>query len=849
MNNSIEDFGTTWYIGKNPQERAFCEGEKLGHTFYCHIDVSNGVDFSSKGFGSYKDIKTFWKLTKDIPAEEKAIYEIIRDSGHSKFYADLEWSLDWKSKDEILEAFKDVITSGLQHIDYNIDFDEMKVLDACNEVKNKGSLHITHPDVYFQCLADQRRFWTNIKKIMEEDHPKLFFQEETESNYITKTFIDFAVYTKNRAFRLPFSSKMKNHKFERPLIPSETITKHNIGDYIISSPMGSDSSIIDVSLLPINTDILGKRNMVSKKIAENLASKMGVKLGQIKGNLITLKNIGTRICAISGESNESDNSYFSIKNGKVYYRCFDENCRKKTKCIYHIENDELQDDIPFDDYNKILNDALEQYQVLFNHQSINEESKKGYSERVEKSSQNYYTIRNQCLENINNYICVITGSSKPYFLMRKVGIDDINNKYIYYVRQLKGALLDTFQNKFYPDLFTQNKKGGLVRGKNKSWIELWLDWDKRKTFDQEMYQSPDAPCSIKQYNTFHNFNITPSLAIEKSTDGGVDKFLNFIKVAWANGNPEIYNWILNWFAHLVQKPLTKMNSALVLRGEEGIGKGMVLQKIKQIIGSQNFCQPTTPNDILGNFNSIVDRKAFLFLDELVWGGDKEKAGILKKIITEKEGTINEKNLPQRKFINCYNVAIATNEDWAVPAGNNARRYMMLDVINTDINKEDVYNCCPYSLAKFLYERDITGFQHDKIIVTQALASQKELSAPNAIKFILEQVKMETFPVDQKMEIESLYALFKNVYTTDRYTTVQLFGKQVKKVLDYKIYKPFKGKRQMVIPNIDECKRMINDYFKQDMFTGDIDIDVITETEIEYDQRSNEHKSHINPLIH
>lgn len=850
MQQNIEDYGTTWYCGKNPQEKAFSEGEKLGHTFYCHIDVSNGT-IQSKAFGSYKNITTFWKETKDIPPEEKAIYEIIRDSGPSKFYADLEWSLDWKNKTEILDDFSKIMKECFnQCSEFNFEVSESIILDACNVAKNKGSLHITHPNVYFDNLSSQRRFWSYVRTIMENDYPKLFFQDETECNYITKTFIDFSVYTKNRAFRLPFSSKMKNHILERPLIPDEKVTINTIGDYIISNPPHKDLNYVDVSNLPINTDSLGKKNMVSKKILNNLADKYKVKIGKIKGNLIQLKNVGNRICPINGECNESDNAYFKIKNGFVEYKCFDENCKNKTLCIHKIDDSyELMDNIPFDNYNIVIQEVLDQIKNVYEMKPLQvyDHVKRCYVDspdailkhetKFQKCYQNYYTVLTQLLQDMNKYICAITGSSKTYFLIRKVGIDELDNKYIYYVRQLKNSLLDTFQNRFYTDNFTLNKVKKLIPGKQKSWIDLWLKWDKRQQYDAEIFKSPLDNIPISLFNTFHHLNITKNLSIIKADEPGevsVHKFLNFIKVAWANGDEEIFNWVIDWFAHNIQKPLVKMSSTLVLRGEEGVGKGMVIQKIKQILGSINFCQPTTPNDILGNFNSIVDRKAFLFLDELVWGGDKEKAGILKKIITEKEGTINEKNIPQRQFQNCYNIAIATNEDWAVPAGNNARRFMMIDVINTeenkDINKSDVYNCCPYSLAKFLYNRDISNFRHDKIIVTNALASQKELSAPNSIKFILEDIKNDTFPFDQKIEAISLYERFRSTYTHAKYTTVQSFCKDIKKVINYTIYKPFKGKRLLCIPNKDDCLLTINKYFKQDMFTDDADVVDSTENE-------------------
>jgi hypothetical protein len=795
MNNSFEEYGTTWYTGKEPQLKAFAEGEKLGHTFYCHLDVTNST-IQSKAFGSYKDTKAFWKATKDVPPEEKAIYELIKADGPCKFFADLEWSLDWKSKDQVIDSFKDVITAGLENIDYSIDFDDMKVLDACNEAKNKGSLHVTHPDVYFNNLNDQRRFWANIRTIMEKNYSNLFFPEETESNFITKTFVDFSVYTKNRAFRLPFSSKMKNHILERPLIPDEKINSRTIGDYIINTPPSTEQSFIDVSPLPLDMSGLGKRVMVSKKLLSHYAEKHGVELGEVKGKLITLKNKGVRICPINGEENKSDNAYFKIKGDKLYYCCHDEDCRKKSLCIHTIQSDDMKSEIPWDEYNQIIYDS------------------------IQLGGTQYEEVKKKCLEDMNKYLCVIIGSAKPYFMVRQVRKDDLGIEYVKYTRQYKSALKDSYENRLCPANTAETK----TRPKPKpcAWIDMWISWVGRRTYQEEVFQSLDIDCpssnSSTMYNTFNGFNINRTLANE---NGGADvsHVVNFIKKAWCAGNDDGCNWVLDWFAHTIQKPLVKMHSAIVLRGEEGIGKGMVVQLLAKIMGPQYFEQPSSSEDILGKFTGIMSNKSLVFLDELVWGGDKQKAGILKKLITESKGTINEKFEPVRPFVNVFNLIMASNEDWVVPAGNNARRYMMLDVLNnhTDKEKDAVRLVCPYSFAKFLYDRDITNFEHNKVIATSGLANQKELSAPDTIKFILEQVRSNEFPFEDTITFERLFEQFKSLYTQDKYTTVQAFSKQFKQVINYTIYKPHGGKRHIRIPSEEDCRKTINEYFKQDMF--------------------------------
>jgi hypothetical protein len=63
--------------------------------------------------------------------------------------------------------------------------------------------------------------------------------------------------------------------------------------------------------------------------------------------------------------------------------------------------------------------------------------------------------------------------------------------------------------------------------------------------------------------------------------------------------------IVKWLAHRVQRPGDKINHALVLGGEQGIGKDSMLEPVKEAVGRWNF-QEITPKDLLGRFNPFVE---------------------------------------------------------------------------------------------------------------------------------------------------------------------------------------------------------------------------------------------------
>lgn len=59
-----------------------------------------------------------------------------------------------------------------------------------------------------------------------------------------------------------------------------------------------------------------------------------------------------------------------------------------------------------------------------------------------------------------------------------------------------------------------------------------------------------------------------------------------------------------WLAHRVQKPEVKINHALVLGGNQGIGKDTALEPVKHAVGPWNFFE-VSPQHLLGRFNGFL----------------------------------------------------------------------------------------------------------------------------------------------------------------------------------------------------------------------------------------------------
>ena len=260
------------------------------------------------------------------------------------------------------------------------------------------------------------------------------------------------------------------------------------------------------------------------------------------------------------------------------------------------------------------------------------------------------------------------------------------------------------------------------------------------------------------YNVFKGFRILPSdKKVDEKTES-IQPFLNHIKHIWCNGNEEYFVYTIKWFAQAIQTPWIRTKVALVLKSEEGSGKGIILNDFIGTImgvydrdsGTQGaFRTMKNESDVFGQFTNSLEGCCILFLDELVWGGDKKASGILKALITEPTNKIEHKNVGSYVTDAFQNVVIASNEEWVIPASNNTRRFFVLECNNKYAgvqNQESkdyfdaISNVPIQDVADFFYQYDLTGFNSTAFELTQALNEQKKLSMKSSFSWVMEELK-------------------------------------------------------------------------------------------------------------
>lgn len=226
------------------------------------------------------------------------------------------------------------------------------------------------------------------------------------------------------------------------------------------------------------------------------------------------------------------------------------------------------------------------------------------------------------------------------------------------------------------------------------------------------------------------FNMFVGLQAEKVSNPNYDSItiiLDHIRVVLSNNNSEIYEYLLNWLAQLVQHPEIKPNIALLFKSEQGAGKNAFWEFVMtMIIGRRNAGITNDIEMLVGRFNVFLENKILTICDEIQnYGGMFKSNDKLKSLITQTENIIERKGMDVFKTLDYNRYVFLTNNDWPVRIERGDRRYLAIECCNVHVGKCDYFKrlFCAFTQENgnifytFLMARDLTGWSATKICDT------------------------------------------------------------------------------------------------------------------------------------
>jgi Family of unknown function (DUF5906) len=242
----------------------------------------------------------------------------------------------------------------------------------------------------------------------------------------------------------------------------------------------------------------------------------------------------------------------------------------------------------------------------------------------------------------------------------------------------------------------------------------WRRSQHRREYDRIGYWPDNHGRPAKSYNLWRGWGVEP-----KSGDCSI--IHAHIRDVIADSDDAKANYILDWCAHMVQRPWEKPGVALVLKGRKGTGKSLLTEILTGLVGRRNAVITADGRGLFGKFNWHLADKVLIGAEEAFFARNRALNDKLKHLLTGTEIEVEQKFGHRTTMKSMHRMIITSNHADVVEISADERRFFVCDV--SDQRRGDDNYFAPLwrvangedntMLAAFMYElktRDITNLR-------------------------------------------------------------------------------------------------------------------------------------------
>lgn len=287
-------------------------------------------------------------------------------------------------------------------------------------------------------------------------------------------------------------------------------------------------------------------------------------------------------------------------------------------------------------------------------------------------------------------------------------------------------------------------------GKKTAIFQKWLQ-DKDKRQYEDLVFDPSMKADPKKYlNTFDGFAYKDW---DDSNNKNIDSFRKLI-CNLCNYENNVVEYMMNYLAHIIQKPAEKSGKIVVFRGIEGVGKDSFHLLIQKILGFKYCLNTENFEDIFGKYNIKIKNKIFITLNETNADDGRKYKDSLKAFATADKTTYADKCVKAVEQNNYARLFLFTNASSPVNLEMTSRRYVIIKTSWELVNDTDYWNEFyknindkEYikSVYNYLKNRDLSEFKINNTPVTEEYKTMKENSIHPIVEYLKELCQKESHP--------------------------------------------------------------------------------------------------------
>lgn len=332
-------------------------------------------------------------------------------------------------------------------------------------------------------------------------------------------------------------------------------------------------------------------------------------------------------------------------------------------------------------------------------------------------------------------------------------------------------------------------------------IEGWCADENQRTYYSYNYYPEPSMCPENIYNLWQPF---PILKTKLDPNADTSKIYAFINTLLG----DCAEYVLNWLAHVVQKPARKTEVCILLYGSQGCGKSSIGEYLlRKIIGLDKMIITSKADKMFGRFVNSQG-KLLAVLNEASGKDTFNICDILKDAITCSTTEQEKKGIDAITITDYTNFIFTTNNINSVKIEEGDRRFMPIEINNVlkgnvsyfkelyaDLDNEHI-------MRKFydeLMNRDLSNFNPSRDRPETQLMIDMKTMNKNCIKDFIDYWKEKVISqssedgnfMEKKMGAANLYGCFNHFWViegrkAENKPTLKKFGIELKQFKEHVI---------------------------------------------------------------
>ena len=367
----------------------------------------------------------------------------------------------------------------------------------------------------------------------------------------------------------------------------------------------------------------------------------------------------------------------------------------------------------------------------------------------------------------------------------------------------KHNLSNAFEHLHYSKLTQTKRRGNAgedMARKKYPFLKTWLKDPQMRTFQRMEVYPPPLQCPPDEFNLWTPFDVElykPTKPVDVNSDG-VKAIVQHLHIL-LGGKDAYTKYALDWEAQMYQQPGKKTGVAILIKGEEGVGKTFWTAVHKGMMGSDKFLETSKPSNVLyGHFTSARRNKVLICINEANGKDNHANNDVLKDMITSETFVCEAKGV-DAVMLRAYDRFIfTTNNDNPVSLGPDSRRFVVFDASSKLKGNTEYFKRLADVVAdphvrreyyEFLMARDISGVDwlNDRPR-TDGMLRLIANNTPLEYRFVADLLSKARVDrkVDVRMQCDKLFAGFQDWLSANsifRYETNQVkFGLKMSKLI-------------------------------------------------------------------